>query len=80
LLFSFQESLEHHRLLPTSYVFELLAISCWERTGKQAQFSVKQLFKDVMTQLANHGNMNAEWRDYYSRNNYRHACVKETAR
>jgi len=73
-------SLGGRQFLPTSYVFELLAISCWERSGQQAQFSVKQLFKDIMMQLAKLGDINAEWNDYYDRNNYKHACVKETAR
>jgi len=78
LLFSSQPNvLGTKRRLPTSYVFELLIIRRWEQAGKPEQFSMKGAFKDVMTQLENFGNINAEWTDYYSRSDFPDACEKQ---
>ena len=60
-----------------SYAFELLTIRCWERAGGQERFSLKQVFKDVLTQLACPRDIDVSWNDYYERNNYRQACQKE---
>ena len=38
---------------------------------------MKGAFKDVMTQLENFGNINAEWTDYYSRSDFPDACEKQ---
>jgi len=58
-------------------VFELLAISRWEHAGRPKKFSLKQLFKDVLTQLVNHSRIDVAWEEYYSRRNYSSACHKE---
>lgn len=77
LLFSAQATVAGPPYLPGSYAFELLTIRCWERAGGQERFSLKQVFKDVLTQLACPRDIDVSWNDYYERNNYRHACQKE---
>lgn len=63
--------------LPKSYAFELLTIKCWERAGRHEKFSLKRVFKDVLTQLAYPDNIDVWWNHYYERNFYTHACQKE---
>ena len=83
MLINSQKSLDvdERRLLPTSYVFELLTISRWEQALEQAEkqekFSEKQVFRDIMMQLANPGDINAEWTDYYNRGHFKNAAKKE---
>lgn len=63
--------------LPKSYAYELLAIKCWERAGQQAKFSLKQVFKDVLTQLTDPSSIDIVWETHYNRSDYENACQKE---
>jgi len=77
LLFFPQNTESSERRLPTSYVLELLTISRWEQIRSPESFSVKSLFKDIMMQLTNFGNINVAWSDYYDRRHFRDARQKQ---